>query len=329
MAEKDSSLLKQMKTLKDTQDDIQGMSTWCLSKGLSIAPKIISTWSRAFKEAEKGSHRVSLFYLANDIVQHAKRRKIKEFVEGWNKVLVFAMPLVRTDPEVCRKVKRVLNIWKEREIYEANFIRSLEDIIDQKSESEPIDFEESVKTYRFSEFATQCAKVVSSSERTERAKKAFEATKLNFSKVLEMREKFKEYKPGDPRITEFYASVSALREYCSSLKSEREDKLRMIRIAEIGNYFYSRTRREAKVVTKAYKNFENRLKDIHEKVMECEGTLPSPVPSPEPNAPSPVDSEPEEVPVKSVIASKFGGNGMLSSVVSVVQKEPYSSRRSV
>jgi hypothetical protein len=47
---RESSLLKKLKSLKDTQDEIQGLSSWCLSKGAAKAQKIIVTWSRAFSE---------------------------------------------------------------------------------------------------------------------------------------------------------------------------------------------------------------------------------------------------------------------------------------
>jgi hypothetical protein len=42
-------------------------------------------------EAEKPQQRVSLFYLANDIIQNAKRKRVKPFVEGWKDVLAKAV----------------------------------------------------------------------------------------------------------------------------------------------------------------------------------------------------------------------------------------------
>lgn len=71
--------------------------------------------------------RLTLFYLANDVIQHSKRRNY-EFVASWGTTLQKATTLVRDD-KVKEKVSRIFNIWEQREIYSEDFIADLNGLL--------------------------------------------------------------------------------------------------------------------------------------------------------------------------------------------------------
>lgn len=71
--------------------------------------------------------RLTLFYLANDVIQHSKRKNYA-FVDSWGTSLQKATTLVR-DEKVKEKISRIFNIWEQREIYSEDFIADLHGLL--------------------------------------------------------------------------------------------------------------------------------------------------------------------------------------------------------
>ena len=63
----------------------------------------------------KVEQKLPLFYLLNDVVQHSKRKDLKEFIERFESVLKEAIPHLKDESHVG-KVRRVINIWEERQV---------------------------------------------------------------------------------------------------------------------------------------------------------------------------------------------------------------------
>lgn len=78
-----------------------------------------------------------------------------------------------------------------------------------------------------------------------------------------------------------------LESYVKALTSEIKARSILISVLDQTMAFYHNQRGEVKVVANAYRNFGNRVKIMRRKVDELTKTLPSPIPSPDINAPSP------------------------------------------
>lgn len=89
----DSHFEKKLLNLKDTQESIQNLSAWCLSHKSDLH-HIIKCWTRAFKKGKTDLY-LPLFYLANDIIQHSKKKGNHEVVTAWEPALKESTPLVR------------------------------------------------------------------------------------------------------------------------------------------------------------------------------------------------------------------------------------------
>lgn len=89
----DSHFEKKLVNLKDTQESIQNLSAWCLSHK-SDFHQIIKCWLKVIKK-RKSELYLPLFYLANDIVQHSKKKGNHEIVSAWEPALKEATPVVR------------------------------------------------------------------------------------------------------------------------------------------------------------------------------------------------------------------------------------------
>ena len=58
-----------------------------------------------------------MFYLANDVIQHAKRKSDMNVVNQWVFAIQKATPHVRSPSSVSNAIARIFKIWEERGIY--------------------------------------------------------------------------------------------------------------------------------------------------------------------------------------------------------------------
>lgn len=85
----------------------------------------------------KIEQRLTLFYLANDVIQHSKRKNY-EFVDSWATALQRASTLVRDDARIKDKISRIFNIWQQREVFTEDFISDLHGLLSINQVKKPI-----------------------------------------------------------------------------------------------------------------------------------------------------------------------------------------------
>ncbi|GFS14995.1 regulation of nuclear pre-mRNA domain-containing protein 2 [Elysia marginata] len=127
----EESVEKKLKTVNNTQDSIQGMSLWIIHHK-THHERICQLWMKVLKKTVHPSHRLTLFYLCNDVVQTCKKKKAYVYNTTFKEHLREAACLVR-DLTVKKKVERIFNIWQERGVYDATFVKSLHDALNGKS----------------------------------------------------------------------------------------------------------------------------------------------------------------------------------------------------
>ncbi|KAH9520157.1 Regulation of nuclear pre-mRNA domain-containing protein 2 [Bulinus truncatus] len=70
----EESVEKKLKTVNNTQDSIQSLSLWIIHHK-SHHSKIVELWMKVLKKTVQPAHRLTLFYLCNDVVQTCKKKK--------------------------------------------------------------------------------------------------------------------------------------------------------------------------------------------------------------------------------------------------------------
>lgn len=75
----------------------------------------------------KVEQRLTLFYLANDVIQYSKRKNY-DFVDSWGTALQRATTMVR-DEKVKHKIERIFNIWEQRAVYNDEFLSDLNGLL--------------------------------------------------------------------------------------------------------------------------------------------------------------------------------------------------------
>ena len=131
--------MRELVNLKDNQESIRKLCEWCLRNKKS-AYKIARCWLKVVKKVRPEA-KLNLLYLVNDVVQHSKKKGDKEMVAKIKGVLKEAMPHLR-DGKICEKVQRVLNIWREREVFVEGFIDELAKSVDPSNDEDPDEQEE-------------------------------------------------------------------------------------------------------------------------------------------------------------------------------------------
>lgn len=83
---------KKLTNLKDSQESINQCCQWCLANRQHYK-KIVTSWLNVIKRV-KIEQRLTLFYLANDVVQYSKRRNY-DYVDTWGTAIQKATTMVR------------------------------------------------------------------------------------------------------------------------------------------------------------------------------------------------------------------------------------------
>lgn len=132
MATDQTTLEKMLETVDRSAGSIQKLSFYCLHNKTEHK-KIVQVWLDILKKS-KVIHRLTLIYLANDIVQNAKRKGITSFIEDFKSVLKQTVPYIR-DEKIKNSVERVFNIWMDRCIFDNEFLTTLKSLLNGGTQS--------------------------------------------------------------------------------------------------------------------------------------------------------------------------------------------------
>ncbi|XP_023283442.1 regulation of nuclear pre-mRNA domain-containing protein 1B isoform X1 [Seriola lalandi dorsalis] len=132
----ESALEKKLSELSSSQQSVQTLSLWIIHHRKHSA-LIVKVWHRELKKA-KSNRKLTFLYLANDVIQNSKK-KGPEFTKDFESVLVDACSHVASEAdEGCKKhMERLLNIWKERNLYRSDFIQQLKLAIEDTNSPRP------------------------------------------------------------------------------------------------------------------------------------------------------------------------------------------------
>ena len=113
----DSSLQKKFHELTNTQHSVQTLSLWLIHHRKN-SKLIVSTWLKELTCNQKSDRKLTLLYLANDILQNS-RKKGNEYMKEFSEVILEAIEDIAkfSDDKTRFTVERILNIWKDRKIY--------------------------------------------------------------------------------------------------------------------------------------------------------------------------------------------------------------------
>ncbi|XP_061639917.1 regulation of nuclear pre-mRNA domain-containing protein 1B isoform X2 [Phyllopteryx taeniolatus] len=132
----ETALEKKLSELSSSQQSVQTLSLWIIHHR-KHSGLIVKVWHRELKKA-KTNRKLTFLYLANDVIQNSKK-KGPEFTKDFETVLIDACSHVASEvDESCKKhMERLLNIWKERNLYRGDFIQQLTLAIEDSNSPQP------------------------------------------------------------------------------------------------------------------------------------------------------------------------------------------------
>ncbi|KAL0099738.1 hypothetical protein PUN28_019860 [Cardiocondyla obscurior] len=284
---------RRLHALKDSQESIQGLSAWCLDRR-QHHKKIVATWLQVLKKV-KVEHRLTLFYLANDVIQYSKRKNF-EFVESWGTTLQRATPMVR-DEKVKHRILRIFKIWDQRQVYDEEFLTDLSGLISaapkKKSEPPPTTQPDEFQAALLISTMRSCATL---EQATDARLRDLRESNIDIESADELRSSLKDRRRVEDAEKEIDLVARNVENYVRALEAEIRERRQVVELLEQADQFYETQRGEVKIVTNAYRNFGSRVKNLKKKLDELLPTFVSPIPSPDINAPSPSPDSDIELP---------------------------------
>jgi regulator of Ty1 transposition protein 103 len=83
-------------------------------------------------EADSAGRKLNLIYLANDVAQQSRARKKDEFPKAFSPVIPEAMEIAYrgVTAEVQGKLRRVLDVWRQRGVFAPNVLGQIDARLD-------------------------------------------------------------------------------------------------------------------------------------------------------------------------------------------------------
>uniref|UniRef100_A0A8C5QVZ8 Regulation of nuclear pre-mRNA domain-containing protein 2 n=1 Tax=Leptobrachium leishanense TaxID=445787 RepID=A0A8C5QVZ8_9ANUR len=315
----EAALDRKLQAVTNTMESIQSLSSWCLEnrKHHSL---IVHYWLKWVRRSGV-SHRLNLFYLANDVLQNCKRKSALIYRDTFSDVLAEASSLVR-DASVMKSIERIFKIWEERNVYSEDTISTYRTALkggghgsrerSEKSKSvrpKPVEKVQeaaptvnpkaALKSKIVAEFRPQ--KLIDDLGAFKRATDHVDIKEKQLSNMrvdvcsTETLKRLKDKAGGKKFSKDFEEASAKLEEFVNTLEKQVKNGPSLADELENACIFYEAQYREVKVVVNAYKTFANRVSNLKKKLDQLKATLPdpeeSPVPSPTVDAPSPTGSE--------------------------------------
>lgn len=259
------NLMRKLDQCTPTQESIQTLALWIIHHK-NHHQLITKLWLKKMTEANTTSkQRLTLVYLANDVIQNCKRKNAKIYQDSFKSVLIDAVASCRSE-SIKKNVQRVLEVWLERQVYDKQFVDQLISSLNYKSElvtksPEPADIKPSEKSTEIekdeieriiAEFQVKnlCESIDSFSSFAEdlnKEKNDIEATRIleiNLDHIRQYRDRIK----CDKFKIEFETSCDKLDQYVHKLDKKLEKRKQLITLLEQSEIFYDAQYKDAKTV---------------------------------------------------------------------------------
>jgi len=115
------SLERKLSDLNNSAQSIQQLSLWLIHHRKHYQ-SIVKVWFQEFGKAPNGNRKLTLLYLANDVVQNSKKKHpeiAKEFGAVMVPVVTHLSVIKDIDAKTVQSIARLLSIWQDRNIFDA------------------------------------------------------------------------------------------------------------------------------------------------------------------------------------------------------------------
>ncbi|SCW02697.1 LAFE_0F12288g1_1 [Lachancea fermentati] len=127
MSFSEEQFISKLNLLDETQESIVSASKWLLSQ-YKEANQVATCWKTFILKSNTNTRRKLLaIYLANDVIQQSKHKRIGQFGDAFGNILGEVMGRVYPElpQDLRKKVRRVADIWKQRQVLPESALKSI------------------------------------------------------------------------------------------------------------------------------------------------------------------------------------------------------------
>ncbi|KAI9792177.1 MAG: hypothetical protein M1816_002717 [Peltula sp. TS41687] len=126
MAYSDDSVMAKLSALNETQESIVTVAQWIMFHRRH-AERTVRCWFQRLKDSGT-SKRLNLIYLANEVAQQSKARRKNDFLVAFSPIIAEATTIAYrgATKEVQLKLRHVVEVWRQRQIFELPIQEAME-----------------------------------------------------------------------------------------------------------------------------------------------------------------------------------------------------------
>ncbi|CAD6564945.1 MAG: hypothetical protein ASARMPREDX12_004520 [Alectoria sarmentosa] len=131
MAYTDDAVKAKLSALNETQESIVTVAQWVMFHRRH-ADRTGTLWLQRLKDSGSNK-RLNLVYLANEVAQQSKARRKDDFLIAFSPIIAEATAIAYKGAtnEVQQKLRRVVEVWRQRQIFESTIQDAIEARIDE------------------------------------------------------------------------------------------------------------------------------------------------------------------------------------------------------
>eukprot|EP01138_Halocafeteria_seosinensis_P002008 gb/GECG01002056.1/.p1 GENE.gb/GECG01002056.1/~~gb/GECG01002056.1/.p1 ORF type:complete len:395 (+),score=73.87 gb/GECG01002056.1/:1-1185(+) len=134
------TLTRHLHQIEATQDKIMGVSRYMM---MMTPEDCVQTWEAVFNSmcSTKSEEKLlPLLYVANDVMQKAKAKKQQQYILSFAEKMPTAFQrALSISPKLQQKLKRMTNVWQEREVVSKSMLQTINDALDNPSATAKLD----------------------------------------------------------------------------------------------------------------------------------------------------------------------------------------------
>ncbi|GAD95628.1 hypothetical protein NFIA_106020 [Paecilomyces variotii No. 5] len=135
MAYTDDAVKAKLSALNETQEGIVTVAQWVMFHRRH-ADRTAQLWLQKLRESPAGK-RLNLIYLANEVAQQSKVRRKDDFLIAFSPIIAEATAIAYkgASNDIQQKLRRVVEVWRQRNIFELPIQEAVEARVDELDKS--------------------------------------------------------------------------------------------------------------------------------------------------------------------------------------------------
>jgi len=216
----------------------------------------LDSWDSQLVKSDH-EHRLTLLYLANDVVQNC-RKKYPDLLGQWQNRIENAFEHL-THHAIRSGVEKVINVWDTRTVFDKESIEKMKTVLATAKANHKDKGERALKDFKPNDLVDALKEYTSCENDLRMKQELLNSSGLNETDPDKLLEKVKERGKGERARQELQQWTQLLIEYVDLQEIHIERRRKLLSLINQSCIFYQAQFHEVSVVLKAYKDYQERV----------------------------------------------------------------------